>query len=788
MVLDSSEAGQSQEPLPSSNLTLVSEPVHNVEYAPTNNSFSPNGVGDEWSPSSSTVTPSAVSRSLEKEVEVVPSPTCHQVNIDGQTVKIIAPEPIANSLQIVISDHSTFPGSDHPEHNSTHQPSESTDLKAIRDGLRLVVLTRIRCDRQTRAERVFPVVRANQIISGVHSLLCHSESQSHLFQEATSGSQFRDIIDSQAATRTSLVDRFVKRQSEILEKTKKLKEEYLVLHERWLEHCARLDEGQRNGNLEETTIPAGGRATRRSTAILGDAVRSDLEMEQIIASLGVEELTDPSYLAVKNVAKIPDMISVTHGSVPLLFDDTNNLVDDPAEFYGASSGHDYWTEEERSIFLTEFAAHPKQFGLIAERLPNKSVAQCVTYYYLHKKQAVDFRKAVMQYGSGRRRKNGKGANKRKGNALLADIRRHDDEVSRELSGGVLVATGGSTTGKRKREIHRGELRKSSTPRRGTVRLEATPTSSGTTPDPEADQQKRKRRAATVLSTCTVAPGTTDDTVGDVVPDLEGKSVKKGRRARKSKGQTATPQSDEPATRAPAVGASPHEQLESIIQHKSSSSLKAWSEDDKSADYSLSTLISGCFISLFAQYGDDFKRIAASMPNKTSVQVSNYYRNNVRELDLERVTTLAPKRSPTPIRNREPNFRSGGIPPPGPIDTSSFHFAHTPTDVVELSDVTEPLSSRRLQISDLLSAPSGPGFYQSSGRAVNIVPLSYIQGQQPPLWSRPSQTEPSKASTRPSADTLFPVLGDCNFTSVSQGHPLSPRPYPVGWKYSHFATS
>ncbi|KAF9225829.1 hypothetical protein BS17DRAFT_699731, partial [Gyrodon lividus] len=280
------------------------------------------------------------------------------------TVNIISPEPVASSFQIVVSDHSTIPASPLPTDRSFVYQSEHVDLKSTREGLRLVVLARLRCDRQSRAERVFPVLRANQVVSNLHSTPPPSDNHGHLFEGLTTGSRSSGRLAIDDAIRSSLVDRFVRCQSEIVEKSRRLKAEYLALHERWLEHCARLDDAQKVGVQEESTMPSGGRATRRSTAVMGDAVRSDLEMEQIIASLGVEELTDPSYLALKNVAKIPDMISVSEGSVPYLFDDTNNLVDDPGEFYGASSGQDYWTEEERNTFLNEFAAHPKQFGRI----------------------------------------------------------------------------------------------------------------------------------------------------------------------------------------------------------------------------------------------------------------------------------------------------------------------------------------------------------------------------------------------------------------------------------------
>ena len=458
-------------------------------------------------PPSLTATPSPIILIPEKESDVVSSAIEQEPNVDHVNM-ITSPAPVSSSLKIVVSNHSTVSAS--PTNRSARcQPA---DLKSTREGVRIVVVTRLRCDRQSRAERAYPVLRANQVISSLN--LPSPTGNQNRRAEALIAETSSARLATHEAIRSSLLDRFVERQSEIAEKSRRLKAEYLALHEKWLEHCARLDEAQKTGIPEESAAPSSGRTTRRSTAIMGDAVRSDLEMEQIIASLGVEELTDPSYLAIKNVAKIPDMISVTEGSVPYLFDDTNNIVDDPSEFYGASSGQDYWTEEERDVFLNEFAAHPKQFGLIAQRLPNKTAAQCVTYYYLHKKQGVDFKKAVMQYGTSRRRKNGR-ASKQRGNALLADIRRHDDEVSR-ISPGSLNEPTPSTGNKRKRAVDRsnGESRRSSTSRRSTIQAEVT--SSGTTPDPDVEQPRRRRRTA--ISTRAVTVVTADEVVNDDVAE------------------------------------------------------------------------------------------------------------------------------------------------------------------------------------------------------------------------------------------------------------------------------
>jgi hypothetical protein len=362
-----------------------------------------------------------------------------------------------------------------------------SDAKSIADALRIVVMTRLRCDRQTREERVNPVLMANRSVVR-DTPFRQPTSPDTLVREVTEGRRLDLKLDAWVTTQPTLVARFKRRQEALSEKTERLREEYLALHERWQAHCAKLDNKSKKTNkdtppaTEEAVVPASsGRSTRRTAAMLGDAVRSDLEMEQIIASLGVEELTDPNHLALRNLANIPDMISVSHGEVNYVFDDTNNLVDNPIEFFDNSKGIDVWTDEEKEIFLEQFAANPKQFGIIASFLPAKTAAQCVTYYYLHKKKHIDFRKVISLYAPGKRRRGGRRADKQKGNALMADIRQHDDEVSLSHSG---------PTTRRKR----GMLPVAANPaasRLGT-RLELTPTSTPT-PDPEPEVRKRGRR-------------------------------------------------------------------------------------------------------------------------------------------------------------------------------------------------------------------------------------------------------------------------------------------------------
>lgn len=369
-------------------------------------------------------------------------------------------------------------------------PSMS-NAKSIAEALRIVVMTRLQCDRQTREERVNPVLHAN------HALISPEipKLSTEVVEGVTTGKRQDDMMKQFAKTKLDLIGRFKLADRSLSEKTDRLREEYLALHERWQAHCAKLDNKSNKKTAKESpvvtddiAVTAGsGRSTRRTAAMLGDAVRSDLEMEQIIASLGVEELTDPNHLALRNLAKIPDMISVSQGEVKYLFDDTNNLVDDPIRFYDTSLDADSWTDAEKEIFMEQFAANPKQFGIIASFLPSKTASQCVTFYYLNKKKIIDFRKVMSLYAPGKRRRGGRRTDKQKGNALMADIRKHDDEVS--------LSHGGPTT--RRKRVQPASARGTSS-RIVASRFEVTPTTTPT-PDPEPEVKKRGRKPNRIVS-------------------------------------------------------------------------------------------------------------------------------------------------------------------------------------------------------------------------------------------------------------------------------------------------
>ncbi|KAL0579335.1 DNA-binding protein snt1 [Marasmius crinis-equi] len=505
------------------------------------------------------------------------------------------------------------------------------DATSVREALRVVVMTRLLADRQTRVERVEPILVTNLSLPRYphDKITADKPAPELLIAEVMhpEGARARARNETRKLMNTGLVEKFEARQAALKNKVQRLKEEYLSLHEKWIEHCARLDEQAKakqgtnppeTPNLNSVLPPATGRTTRRSAATMGDAVRSDFEMEQIIASIGYDEATDPNQLCVRNLAAIPDMISVTHGQVDYVYDDNNLRVDNPAEYYAPDTGIHDWTEEEKQVFLDKFAAYPKQFGIIAKYLPNKTAAQCVDFYYLHKKVNIDFRNVVAMNAPGRKGKRRTG--KRKGGTLLADIRKHDAEV------------GPTTRGKGKRTTTATsvslEVKKSRK-----VGPEDTPTTATPTPEPESRPRRRRAAASSGISgKSSLAVVTTEVEEEAATEDTESISrpAKRAKRSRKVK--SAAIVNDDGSE-----GESKSTEAETTGRRRN---IAVWSDDDKDL-----------FLKLLGQHGDDFKRISASMPNKTTAQVTNFYRNNLDKLGLREIVKNAPRTSPVPASQR-----------------------------------------------------------------------------------------------------------------------------------------
>lgn len=373
-------------------------------------------------------------------------------------------------------------------------PLEKTTL---RDALIHVVASRAVHDYHRRDERVAPILLSNLSIADLPPNGDRPTTTPMQELMEPSRAERRDKWRQELPTALLFVG---KRREVVDEKVSRLKAEYLELESKWLEHCAKLDE-EAKASVPEDTVTTSGRTTRRSAATLGDAVRSDLEMEQIIASLGNEDLTDANHLAMRNAATLPDMISVTRGHVDFVYDNTNNLVLDAPEFYRQRTGIEDWTEWEKQVFLKAYAAYPKQFGIIAESLPHKTASQCVLFYYLHKKKHIDFRKVIQHYAP-KTRKGGRRTDKQRGNALLADIMRHDAEVSHDRGSGTPEAP-------KKRRPGRPPNPRRSTQVAETPNTTPTPVA---TPDPEPVQRSRAGRRVSARAPVIIEDDATEEEV------------------------------------------------------------------------------------------------------------------------------------------------------------------------------------------------------------------------------------------------------------------------------------
>ncbi|WFD35371.1 DNA-binding protein snt1 [Malassezia cuniculi] len=227
-----------------------------------------------------------------------------------------------------------------------------------------------------------------------------------------------------------LVAAQIKASDELLErKIAALRAEYRERHHAWLAYCAELDrQKERKESVhqveESPSAPTSARSRRSHAGISGDAVRSEAEFLEILATLEHQDMQDPAQRAARTAAVIPDMdIRVDGRRRPDACVDVDNvLVADSKRFFCGNFDPDYWSEAEKAVFARRYALYPKQFGRIAAGLPDKNAQQCVRYYYIHKHQAgYDF-KALSRERNRERRKKSKGRPKKaKGSALLADI-------------------------------------------------------------------------------------------------------------------------------------------------------------------------------------------------------------------------------------------------------------------------------------------------------------------------------------------------------------------------------
>lgn len=114
---------------------------------------------------------------------------------------------------------------------------------------------------------------------------------------------------------------------------------------------------------------------------LTSAARSEHEVSEIIDGISEHENTEKQ---MRQLAVIPPMLFDAEQQ-RIKFINMNGLMDDPMKVYKDRQVMNMWSEQEKDTFREKFIQHPKNFGLIASFLERKTVAECVLFYYLTKK-------------------------------------------------------------------------------------------------------------------------------------------------------------------------------------------------------------------------------------------------------------------------------------------------------------------------------------------------------------------------------------------------------------------
>ncbi|XP_069767340.1 nuclear receptor corepressor 1 isoform X4 [Narcine bancroftii] len=136
---------------------------------------------------------------------------------------------------------------------------------------------------------------------------------------------------------------------------------------------------------------------QRGAGLPATIARSEHEISEIIDGLSEQENNEKQ---MRQLSVIPPMMfDMEQRRVKFL--NMNGVMDDPMRVYKERQFINVWSDHEKEIFKEKFVQHPKNFGLIASYLERKSVADCVLFYYLTKKN--ENYKNLVRRNYGRRR-------------------------------------------------------------------------------------------------------------------------------------------------------------------------------------------------------------------------------------------------------------------------------------------------------------------------------------------------------------------------------------------------
>ncbi|XP_014642726.1 PREDICTED: nuclear receptor corepressor 2 [Ceratotherium simum simum] len=220
-----------------------------------------------------------------------------------------------------------------------------------------------------------------------------------LYNQPSDTRQYHENIKINQAMRKKLILYFKRRNHARKQWEQKFCQRYDQLMEAWERRVERIESNPRRRAKEnkvreyyEKQFPEirkqrelqermQSRVGQRGSGLSMSAARSEHEVSEIIDGLSEQENLEKQ---MRQLAVIPPML-YDADQQRIKFINMNGLMDDPMKVYKDRQVMNMWSEQEKETFREKFMQHPKNFGLIASFLERKTVAECVLYYYLTKK-------------------------------------------------------------------------------------------------------------------------------------------------------------------------------------------------------------------------------------------------------------------------------------------------------------------------------------------------------------------------------------------------------------------
>uniref|UniRef100_A0A8C9R815 Nuclear receptor corepressor 2 n=1 Tax=Scleropages formosus TaxID=113540 RepID=A0A8C9R815_SCLFO len=222
---------------------------------------------------------------------------------------------------------------------------------------------------------------------------------SPLYNQPSDTKQYHENIKINQAMRKKLILYFKRRNHARKQWEQKFCQRYDQLMEAWEKKVERIENNPRRRAKEtkvreyyEKQFPEirkqrelqermQSRVGQRGGGLTSTAARSEHEVSEIIDGISEQENSEKQ---MRQLAVIPPMLFDAEQQ-RIRFINMNGLMGDPMKVYKDRQVMNMWSEQEKDTFREKFIQHPKNFGLIASFLERKTVADCVLFYYLTKK-------------------------------------------------------------------------------------------------------------------------------------------------------------------------------------------------------------------------------------------------------------------------------------------------------------------------------------------------------------------------------------------------------------------